>query len=929
MEADRTTDEAPREDGVLPRTLDGVTLEQTQTALVTLLSSAYGRESESLGVASGMNIYEISTFYRLPLAATDAPTRNANRALVSIEQSGAQSLGGITESTITRMVPAPSATAYRERQARLVRAGGPALSNVLKTSYQVVRKRVNLARLSNRVRLETLNETFVAFHVAPLIYRHRTPHLTLMLDWDASQQQQHVPDPGEQDPGEQDLTSQELLALMATTQAPDEDQAYFSATDSIPSSYWTRRDAADTEPSAFASPSPLEGRSVSRPRPPGMLQTMQEWWYQWFQRGAGGNGNDPSPVPVPRRRMTSIGAALDFQYGIAELDERGNVTGPYTPRRSPAVVRKMVAAVNRTGPVPGRMATRQSAARTTAQPEVMHDIFYESVPGRTMHGRLALVESNDAQAGQPRSRTMLILRDTLFMVVQSLRAAFLDQGFVHHDLHTGNIMMERLVTSDLRQKTWLYLDRYPTEPRLTADGPFRVIPREGTGTRANRRQTASDDNGLVYFRMESPAYLAKIIDYGRSRILFSDSPRRPLEATDVQGLGSSYASLGISSEYPDPTYDLRLLCWRLLTATMPHRFWENTEIGDPLVEFVHDAIGGGALAYMLVHNNREGLNRRIRSQREYAPSVRDEAIRRLHDELYPQLRAMLSDARITPPSATPSPTPSPTPSRRRCPVLSDETEDEDSAEEDYEEDYADFYTLPTLSVEEQLAQRWSPAFRYRFVRELSRVLSGSVDELAEDRRPQTRAAWKAATRLLSNTLELRYVYRNYTRNPLTAREFPGAMPGIAAMHALDHALFDPYVARDDPEIAQLRTSIERRGADGPVVLMAMPPTVPSLAAMQRYGETRVGAPFSPSSAPTPMQASNTPPPAAVSRHVIDAMEDEAHAAFKRLPERCESCQGHTGRLVCKGCRKARYCSRDCQKIDWRRHHRHSCSRVHG
>lgn len=885
--ADAEEDE--EEESASPLTLGPPRMSQR---LAVLLDRVYS-PSLAIGPRGGHFASDPKNFYprdRRQLEAASDPARYANQVLWPVAGAGERRLGGITESTLQMMVPRPSPeqgprqragdSAYAQRLQRMAGAAGHLVTPSFDADQRVARKRVDLNELDADVRLETLNETLVGAAVVRLVFTQRTPHLTLVTDWDVAR---YSPTRALGYTDETDNPSPSAASRRRVS-ALDEDELSraYQTTESVPPS------SRESSPLSYYTPySPSEAASTEEPEGDGegLIDQLRNWYGRLRLRGS------PSLPPRPRERLrrTSVGTGIyDYPYdpNVSTYGGRRQSTRTKETAMGAARLRALLT------PRPPRRV-KDGPLPPPADEVLVHETYMEAIGGKTLGNLLHRMQDEGSRVLDR------VLAQSLFMVVQSLRAAFVDQGFVHHDLHLGNIMYDAFPTTLPNARRYLYLDR-PATPRVfpTALTGSPVPPGAPDPLPASYKRPALTEARLQHYVVGAPLYLVKIIDYGRARILVSNATHQyPQRGDDVQGLGREYDSLGIDGLHPDPHFDLRVLAWHLLTRGLYATYWQDLAVENDLTNFVHTALGGAVLPYRL---GAERLGRllaldisRTRTDAFTSPADKVEARRLLHDGFLPDLRALLRATGLRP---------------------------EDDGR-------------PPLPAA-QLAPRWTGAYRLRFLQLVARYMGRTPDQTAPLERSR-----KVLARVVASVV----VYRNYTTHALRTDldNVPSdyVMDGMSALNALHHPLFDTFAVTSESEARQLREEAVAPG--GQTVLAALPPvapqtvgpsptraTVPDSETDLDRANPPIRSPFARRPSPSTM-ADPTSPTADLSplrRYATDEERLEAQRALRaRLPIRCDVCDGHRARFLCGGCRQRRYCSEQCQQDDWECNHYFQCA----
>lgn len=160
------------------------------------------------------------------------------------------------------------------------------------------------------------------------------------------------------------------------------------------------------------------------------------------------------------------------------------------------------------------------------------------------------------------------LRAILAQTCVTLELAWRVFGFVHYDMHAGNVTVshdvrwpyERAKSKDLGWQDTLFqeLDEirhfvFSLEALPQEEGPTTLwIPAADSGFR-----------------------LARLIDFGRSRLWASDDESRPLARNQL--LGVDIPGLGILRAQPQRQHDLRTLAFDLATRAFDRGIWQTLE----------------------------------------------------------------------------------------------------------------------------------------------------------------------------------------------------------------------------------------------------------------------------------------------------------------------------------------------------------------
>jgi hypothetical protein len=150
--------------------------------------------------------------------------------------------------------------------------------------------------------------------------------------------------------------------------------------------------------------------------------------------------------------------------------------------------------------------------------------------------------------------TIEVLRAVLFQIFHAMETAWHTHGYIHQDLHSGNVMLQRMPQdSPLFEKDFLYR-------RLSSPHWYRV------GKDALR-------NNLV-----------KIIDFGRNRLLVPSEPAHIQSGGDrrhihdrlvhIKVYSESYGSTGVLNLLADRHCDVATIL-HSIKGHMPDSYWED------------------------------------------------------------------------------------------------------------------------------------------------------------------------------------------------------------------------------------------------------------------------------------------------------------------------------------------------------------------
>jgi len=235
------------------------------------------------------------------------------------------------------------------------------------------------------------------------------------------------------------------------------------------------------------------------------------------------------------------------------------------------------------------------------------------------------------------------IRACLLQVAHLLDVGWRTRRFVHQDLHGKNVMVTRplaqergindawLMTADARTKA------YDVWYALRNNNNKETSTTESAETTTEETSADGDEARPLYFKLPNNVTdggrIAKLIDFGRSRIRTSSDPNDPMAVDRIipeEDLG--FANLGIVRDNPSPFYDLRRLVYDIVTNILPNKQWTtikeeaSTENWSNWLEFCKRAMDVSYMTVFLKKHKQQILNIDGVLYGEVLDSFGDEAI---------------------------------------------------------------------------------------------------------------------------------------------------------------------------------------------------------------------------------------------------------------------------------------------------------------
>lgn len=814
--------------------------------------------------------------------------------------------GGITGANL-EVRHAPARSAYRGRLQQLAKAAGPAVATAFANGY-VMSKSIDLSKLKQEsVRIESLNELLAGYRLSFLAYRRRTPHLTLLADWNV----RLAPPPG----------------FLAPLYAPTLSMATPSA--GVDAAYDYRYDA-DARPNAprakrseWVAPVRTQTREATGAHV--VLDLFSEPLDRTLQAGLEARAR----LPLDELTLWLRGALFQIAQGLrAAFVERGAVH--HDLHANNVMLVKRPVALKRADwllyfdrPVKPRLHVRDDRGSDADDRTVRYRARRRETQTRPL---LDLQPHGPAGRGPQRSRLPFGSRRA--REERALRAT--------PPPVPGANWADETEWHELLQGTEKYGAAGVGGSMFSTGG--NIAKKKKTDTTPVSPPDASPMAQM--YALPVPDEVVKIIDFGRTRLLANASDAQPLRASVLTGLGETYKDLGISTGTPDPTHDMRLLAWSLVTRVLPPALWETPlpagreaqDLRGRLLDFLGTALGGVGLAEVLAGYREEDagytpeeaaikgrigvyLDRGLFVNWRSLP-VQIEALNRarllLTDTVQTAARALLAEAKL----------------------------------DEVEKNAADADLTPAAFASAQ----WTPAHNAALVALLARVTRAPRPT---DETPDIPLKTYWAHEYLHAAIREALVYENYiTFPPSRFRDGTPLSAGVAAVHALLHPLFDELAVTSEAR-ADALLQLERKFA--PVVglpprdellhddeLVATDPALPTPTMapgigapfLQRHAHATM--PRTPTAPQTPhagaphllatqeymdelrQRAANDPAGDRSRRPTIAKRIAVARArrnGFGRGP-RCTWCGDHGARFACTGCHQESYCSPSCQRLAW-------------